>query len=71
MTTKAKKPAVTMEEANGRLWIVVDGKYHGRVFPGKPLRAFLDPPHTAVDLRAIADFLDQLEGADLLSQVTP
>jgi hypothetical protein len=64
------KPVVTMVERHGDEWIYLDGVLDGMVRGYEPLSVSLEPIHTATELRAIVDFLEQLEGADLLGQVT-
>lgn len=60
----APKPVVTMDEdCYVSLDDVVAGEADGDKF--WPAR----PTFTAAELRAIADFLDQLAGANLLSEV--
>jgi hypothetical protein len=51
-------------------WLRIDGFAIGRAWPDDdPITVQLDPMWTVNRLRAIADFLDQLAGADLLSSV--
>lgn len=66
--TANPKPVVTMDEDHyGRVWVMIDGRSVG-LLNGYAVR--LDGPWLcAAELRAIADSLDQLEGANLLSSV--
>jgi hypothetical protein len=51
-------------------WLVVDGARVGQVYPmTEPVCVGVEAVLTPAELRAIADFLDQLAGADLLSSV--
>lgn len=62
-------PVVTMDLDTGRLFL--NGTYVGYIdedMPGVSFGTFA-LTFEAADLRALADFLDQLAGANLLSEV--
>ena len=63
----APKPVVTMNEERT---LLVNGTSVGGVGDWGEHAFLVEDRYTAADLRAIADFLDQLAGANLLSEVT-
>lgn len=69
MTGPTPRPVVTMDEAQH---LRVNGLVVGAIFyRDKPwIQVIQYEAHSADTLRAVADFLDQLEGADLLSGVS-